>query len=286
MQVTLRDRASGSRFPCGCIVLSFILFLGGCATLPSMIPTSPPRAISPLPAPLPSAQELFSQIETRRRTLTSLRGLARIVYEDPRDEGTAKQAIAVAAPDRFRWELFSPIGVAALVTSDGQVLSTYFPNEKVLYRGAATPENVARFTRVLLSPKEVVGLLLGAPVLPSTSDFCTVRVDADRDWYQLYCSDSAGENLALWFERKTLWLRRAEMSTAAGVLTKRLELADYRPVGEQKFPFEIVLSDFQNQQKASILYERVELNSHPSDSIFTLAAISGVREVDVDAFNP
>jgi outer membrane lipoprotein-sorting protein len=229
---------------------------------------------------------LFGQIETRRQTLTSLRGLARLVYKDSQDKGTAKQAIAVAAPDRFRWELFSPIGVAALVTSDGQVLSTYFPSEKVLYRGAATPENVARFTRVQLSPREVVGLLLGAPTLPSTRDFCTVRLDVDRDWYQLHCSDSAGDKLDLWFERKTLWLRRAETSTAAGMLTKRMELADYRTVGDQKFPFEIVLSDFQNQQQASILYERVELNPHPSDSIFTLAAISGVREIDVDAFNP
>ncbi|MGE0681438.1 MAG: DUF4292 domain-containing protein [Candidatus Binatia bacterium] len=248
------------------------------------MPSTPP--VSPSFSPLPSAQELFGQLETRRQTLTSLRGLARLVYKNPQDKGTAKQAIAVAAPDRFRWELFSPIGVAALVTSDGQVLSTYFPGEKVLYRGAATPENVARFTRVQLSPREVVGLLLGVPVLPSTSDSCTVRLDTDRDWHQLHCSDSAGEKLDLWFEQKTLWLRRVEMSNAAGTLTKRMELADYRTVGKQKFPFEIVLSDFQNQQQASILYERVELNPHPSDAIFTLAAISGVREINVDSFNP
>lgn len=287
MQLTLRNRASQSRFPCSCLFLSFVFFLGGCATLRSIIPTSPTPSVSPPLSPLPSAQELFGQIETRRQMLTSLRGLARLVYKDSQDRGTAKQAIAVAAPDRFRWELFSPIGVAALVTSDGQVLSTYFPNEKVLYRGAATPENVARFTRVLLSPREIVGLLLGAPELPPTSsNFCTVHLDADQDWYQLHCPDSAGETLDLWFERKTQWLRRAERFNAVGILTKRMEFADYRTVGKQYFPFEIVLSDFQNQQQASILYERVELNPHPSDSIFTLASISGVREIDVDAFNP
>jgi outer membrane lipoprotein-sorting protein len=65
-----------------------------------------------------------------------------------------------------------------------------------------------------------------------------------------------------------------------------MDLADYRTVADRTFPFEIVLSDFQSQQQASVFYERVELNPHPSDSIFTLASINGVREVDADTFNP
>jgi len=269
-----------------CIVFSFAVLFSGCATLWPWTPRETIPSSSSLSAAVPTATELFGRIETRRQTLTSLRGLARVVYKDAQDRGAAKQAIAVAAPDRFRWELFSPIGVAALVTSDGKMLSTYFPGEKVLYRGAATPENVARFTRVLLSPREIVGLLLGAPVLPPASDSCSVRLNTDQDWYQLHCSDTVGEGLDLWFERKTLQLRRTEISTATGTITKRMELADYRTIGEQNFPFEIVLSDLQNKQQASILYERVELNPHPADSIFTLASISGVREINADAFNP
>ncbi len=167
-------------------LLLLALGLGGCATLhlPSLVPsTSTPT----LAGAVPSAQELLSQLEARRQSLTSLRGLARVTYKDANDKGSAKQAIAVAAPDRFRWELFSPIGVAALVTSNGTRLSTYFPGEKILYRGAATPENVARFTRVFLSPREIVGLLLGAPVLPPMKGNCTVRLDTDHNWLQLIC---------------------------------------------------------------------------------------------------
>ena len=280
MRFMTGGRALLPRLPWVCFFLCGMLAVGGCA------------AIRPAPAPptsslseAPSVAELMHEIETRRQTLTSLRGLARVVYKDAQDKGTAKQAIAVAAPDRFRWELFSPIGVAALVTSDGQVLSTYFPSQKVLYRGSATPENVARFTRVLLSPREIVGLLLGTPVLPPTTDACTVRLDTERDWYHLHCPASSQEGLDLWFEKKPLRLRRVEMFTDLGAATKRMDIADYRTVGKQLFPFEIVLSDFQNQQQASIFYERVELNPQPADSIFTLASISGVREIDADAFD-
>jgi outer membrane lipoprotein-sorting protein len=254
--------------------------------------SSSPRLFLPdLDAPIastsiPSAQELLSKLEARRKTLTSLRGLARIVYKDTNEKGTAKQAIAVASPDRFRWELFSPIGVAALVTSDGARLATYFPNEKILYRGPATAENVARFTRVFLSPREIVGLLLGAPVLPSTKEGCTVRLDTDYNWSQLSCRSAGQEGVDLWFDPRTSQLRRAAMYAADGSVAKRMDLSDYRPVGNNTFPFEIVLFDLQNQQQASIYYERVELNPHPVDAIFTLASINGVREVDAEAFTP
>lgn len=262
-----------------------MLLLGGCSILRPAAPLPSTPSVSPSPSAVPSAEDLVHGIEVRRQALTSLRGLARVVYKDSQDKGTAKQAIAVSAPDRFRWELFSPIGVAALVTSNGKALATYFPGEKVLYRGSATAENVARFTRVLLSPREIVGLLLGTPVLPPMNETCTVRLDESWDRYHLHCPASGAEGLDLWFEKKTLRLRRAEMFTETGTAIKRMDLADYRTVGKETFPFEIVLSDFQNQQQASIFYERVELNPQPADSIFTLASISGVREIDADAFD-
>lgn len=269
----------------GCLLVVVLSGLNGCATLrPSFeaLDMGTPRALPPLP----TAQELLGKLDARRQSLTSLRGLARIVYKDTQEKGTAKQAIAVSAPDRFRWELFSPVGVAALVTSDGIRLATYFPSEKVLYRGHATPINVLRFTRVLLSPREIVGLLLGAPVLPPTTEACTVEYATENAWFRLHCPTAEHTDVTLWFEQATLQLRRTEMQAADGTLSKRMDLSDYRAVSGQMFPFEIVLFDLQGQQQASIFYERVELNPNPPDAIFTLAPITGVREVDVDALAP
>lgn len=267
----------------GLAILLLSLTLSSCASLrPSPYSSALPLSSENLPLP----QDLLRGIETRRHALTSLRGLARVVYKDTQEKGTAKQAIAVAAPDRFRWELFSPIGVAALVTSDGKTLSTYFPSDKVLYRGGATAENVARFTRVALSPPEIVGLLLGTPVLPAVGDTCSVAIDTKQNWYHLRCQANDKRGLALWFEPQTLQLRRMELYSENGAATKKMDLADYRSIGSQLFPFEVTLSDFHSQQQASIFYERVELNSNPADSIFTLASINGVREIDADALNP
>jgi outer membrane lipoprotein-sorting protein len=246
-------------------------------------PPQPPQVPSPK---LPSSQQLLAGLEARRQALTSLRGLARVMYADSQEKGSAKQAVAVSAPDRFRLELFSPIGIASLSVCDGHTLAAYFPTDKTLYRGTATPLNVARFTRVVLSPREVASVLLGLPPLPQQRETLAVDFDEEKDWYRCSLPLSEGRTQVWWFEPKTLLLRRWEVTMNNGGVLAYMTLADYRNVNDQVFPFEIVLSDKQNQQEATIHYERVELNPALSDTLFTLAPINGVREIDIDALNP
>jgi outer membrane lipoprotein-sorting protein len=267
---------SGVRTSVSVFTLILSVCLGGCAA-------RLPRPAPPPPTAVPSAGQLLASLEARRQALTSLRGLARVVYADQQDKGTAKQAVAVAAPDRFRLELFSPVGIALLVTSDGHTLAAYSPQDKTIYRGAATPLNVARFTRVMLSTREIAGLLLGLPVLALNGEAGTVRLDPDTGRYRLAFPLPGGGTLVLWFDQKALLLTRWEVLAGDGATLSRVSLADYRAVNGQAFPFEIVLSDAQGKQEASIYYERVELNPPLPDSLFTLAPITGVSELDVDA---
>lgn len=265
------------------ILLAIVVGFSGCSVRrPSSPP--PPSAVVQAAEALPTAQELLALLAGRRRALTSLRGLARVVYSDPYEKSTAKQAVAVSAPDRFRLELFSPIGIASLVACNGHTLVAYFPGEKLLYRGAATPLNAARFTRVMLSAREVASLLLGLPVLPPPRDTATVSFDEGTGWIRLEFSLVEGGTQQLWFEQKTLQLRRWQVLTSDGIVIKRVSLAEYGQVNGQDFPFEITLSDPQGKQEASIHYERVELSPQLPDSLFALAPIAGVQEINTDTF--
>ncbi|MGH7965656.1 MAG: DUF4292 domain-containing protein [Candidatus Binatia bacterium] len=236
----------------------------------------------PFPSVLPAAQQLLATLATRRQALTSLRGLAQLVYADSQDKGKAKQAVAVAAPNHFRLELFSLLGIVSLFTGDGHTLAAYFPKDKVIYRGAATPLNIARFLRVTLADHQIASLLLGLPILPLEGTTGTVRVDTDKGWYRLDLPLPGGGVQVLWFDPQTTLLRRWELLDGNGTTVAYMSLADYREVSGQQFPFEIVLSDIQGQQQASILYEKVELNPSLPPSLFTLAPLSGVQEIDID----
>lgn len=243
-------------------------------------PPSPP--VPPTPAALEA--QLLSSLTARQQAISRLRGLARVVYAGPHEKGSARQAVAVETPAQFRLELFSPVGIALLTACDGRVLAAYVPQEKTLYRGAATAANIARFIRIPLAPHDIASLLLGLPVFPTHGTIRSVQTDPETGEYRLTMGSAQQETHTLWFAPQQLWLTRWEARAPAGTLRARAIFADYRKVGHLYFPFEIFLSDVQHQQEASIYYEQVELNPPLPDSLFTLGPIPGVQEVEVDAF--
>lgn len=279
------------------LAIAVLCLLTGCAARRPAGPTEQPRPAEQVVVQptAPSAQELLSSLNVRRQALTSLRGLARITYAGPHDKGTARQAIAVAAPNRFRFDLFSPLGLIATTTCNGEVLSAYFSQENVVYRGQADPFTIARFTRVLLSAQEISSLLLGMPVIPAsplvpvTDEAPTVSFDLERNWFRLELSFAQVGKQLLWFEPVTHVLRQWERWTAEEQLVTQIHFGAYRKIERQDlrfaFPFEIHLSDVNGSQEVGIYYEQVELSSPLADDLFRLGAISGAQVVLVDPGN-
>lgn len=272
-----RFQKSGFRRRTRPLLLLLILSVsfGSCA------PRRPPGVIPP--ATLPSAQQLLSALAARRQAVHGLRGVAEVKYAGPQEKGSAKQAVAVATPNQFRLEVFSLLGVASLLTCDGRTLAAYFPREKVLYRGAATPLNIARFTRVALAAREVADLLLGFPVVSPRSERGNVSFDSDTGWYRLDIVVSGNNTQTWWFDTQSMFLRRWELTESSGEVIARMNVTDYHAVADLYFPFSIEFVDPQGQQKAAITYERVELNPALAESLFTLDSIAGVQEIDMDA---
>jgi hypothetical protein len=156
------------------------------------------------------------------------------------------------------------------------------PQEKILYRGAATPLNAARFLRIMLSASQVTSLLLGLPLLPLEGGGGTVRLDTESARYELTVSMPGGGTQHFVCDQKTRRLLSWEVQTTEGRPLARMTLADYRTVQGQEFPFEIVLVDLQGNQEATIYYEQLELNPTLPPTLFTLAAIAGVQEANLD----
>ena len=260
-----------------------VLTTYGCTAL-----RKPPVFSAPVPSSadilgLPTVEELLTPLASRRQSILSLRGLARVTYKDQEEKGSARQAVAVVAPDHFRLELFSPIGIAALVATDGQMLAAYIPREKTVYRGIANPFNAARFVRVMLSADQIASLLLGLPLFPLHGQRGEVRFDNETRKYIVTLPIGADNQQIFAFDKQTRLLDIWEVQDRTGKALVRMILADYKTLQDIKFPFEISLEDIQGGQKAAIYYEQVELNPVLPDTLFTLAAIPGVQETNLDA---
>ena len=235
---------------------------------------------------VPAAEQLLAPLQARQQQLWSLRGLARVTYKDSEEKGTARQAVAVVAPDHVRVELFSPVGIAALVTTDGQRLAAYFPKEKTIYRGTASAGNAARFLRIMLSSSDIASLLLGLPFSIPQKENSVVHFGADRGQYVLSVPLEGGGSQMLTFDARNRHLLKWEEQDQQATVIAHMTLADYRMVQGQEFPFEIFLTDLQGGQEAGIYYEHVELNPPLANTLFTLAPIPSVQEIDLDVDTP
>ena len=261
------------------VLAGLIVWGNGCT---ARRPTPPPSPLQAL-APLPSVQELLAPLHARQQAITGLRGLAKVSYRDAHEKGSAMQAVALAAPDRFRLELFSLLGVAAIHTCDGQQLAAYLPRDHVLYRGAASPFNIARLTQVLLSAREVTRLLMGLPPFVVEGSTAPVRREP-ADTYRLDFRRSNGSLTTLRFDSATQHLTGWAVRDTTGTLQAQGELGDYRQVQDILFPFAISLSDARGAQQVSFAYREVSVDSVPSAALFRLDTPPGVEEIDMDAY--
>lgn len=259
-------------FACICLV-GWI----GCAPR-RPIPTPPPT----VPDQPPSVHELLAPLNARLEQPAGLRGLAKVTYRDAEQRGSATQAIAVALPDRFRLESLSLLGVAALHVCDGGSLAAYFPREGVIYRGSANPTNVARFTRLRLSPSQVVRLLLGLPPFAVGTDGVRVRAEPNGG-YRVDLPHFDRGRARLWFDPQTGWLRGWEVADEAGDVRARGELDDYRSVAGRMIPFTIRLSDPNAGRHVRVEYRELTPSPALPDALFTVDTPAGVEEIHLDA---
>ncbi len=226
---------------------------------------------------------MLAPLQVRQQALTGLRGLAKVSYRDAVERGSATQAVALAAPDRFRLELFTLLGVAAIHTCDGQQLAAYLPRDKVLYRGVASPFNIARLTQVLLSAREITRLLMGLPPFLVEGMVAPVRREPAGP-YRLDFRRSNGSLTTLRFDSETKRLTGWAVRDETGTLQAQGELGDYRQVQDIFFPFAISLSAAQGAQQVSLAYQEVSVVPDPSAALFRLDLPAGVEEIDIDAY--
>lgn len=174
--------------------------------------------------PLPVALDALQSLQHRAERLHSFRALMRLHYRDPRETHSSREAIVVARPDRLRVEVLSLFGsVFVLATEDGQ-LQAYVPDERTAYLGAASAENLWRYTRLWIPVEDLIDLLLATP--------------GHERVRPVDCPGSTGEQTCLEYithlGRATVWLdraalpRRVEQSSADGTLlwTARYESFD------------------------------------------------------------
>lgn len=236
-------------------------------------PRSPPPDLSLDPA------RLLAQVEAAQARCASVRGEARVRVEAPGGSGVVPALVAAERPDKLYVETVDFFGntVAVLATTSGE-LSLYDARARVLYRGAATPENLARLLPLPLSPAELVAILCGtAPLLPGAP----LRAEAGPGYVTLVLA--AGERTqALRIGRGAL-VQRSDLRVAGAPAPGTYDLAfRARDAFEGGvFPGEVALSAEASAVRMKLTWGEAQPNATIDPALFSPPPPRGARIVDL-----
>lgn len=238
---------------------------------------APPPDLSLDPA------ELVAQVRAAQDRTRSVRGEARIRLETAELSGTFSALVAAEAPDRALVQSLDFFGntVAVLAAADGE-LSFYDARAHVVYRGPATPENLARLVPLSISPADLARILRGsAPLL----DGRPVSADAGRGFVTLGIDAGARtETLRVGAGAEVLRASvRADAAQGRGAYD--LEFGAFDRF-ELRFPAEVSLSSEAPRVRMKVTWVEVEPNAALDRKIFSPRVPPGARVVDLGASAP
>jgi outer membrane lipoprotein-sorting protein len=258
-------------------LLLLVALLAGCTGL--RVRPTPPRTVPPEAV---SAESLLRGVDNRSASLHSFRALADMHYVGPKDKLAVKEIVVVERPDRLRIEMMSAFGVALQIASDGQHLSAYHRGERTYYRGKATPDNLARFTRLELDLRDVADLLIGLPPGRLRLGRASIAFEPPLGFWRVTTALAGGGSQTMWFDPDTLLTVRAEETDRRGTVLYKAAYSNYTTVSGVPIPREVRFEVPEQSAKIDLRYSEISLNGQLPLDLFSFAAPPGSKIVDLD----
>jgi len=234
-------------------------------------PRAPPPDLSLDPA------ELLAQVRASRERVRSVRGEASVTVDAPgAPSGTVRQFVAAERPDRLHIEILDFFGnVAAVVAAGGGRLALHDAHANVLYRGRATPENLARIVPLPLPVEDLVAILCGGPPLAGEP----LRAGVGRGAIDLELAGPGGASSLRVVEAAAV--ERASLRPA-GRSPYEVSFRLFRSRAGTRLPGEVELRSDSPKVKLALRWKDLEPNAVLDDGLFRMAPPPGARVVDLD----
>ena len=230
--------------------------------------------------PAPEAKILLQQLDRSSQRWQQLDAAAKVGIERDGKSLSTQQFMLLEKPDSIRVDVLSLFSQLALqlTVSQGEIqvfLNTTVPGQ--FYRGPASDDLLARFTRLPLAAPELVRLLLYDP---PHADYQTVAVETSEDRYLLRL-DRGDREQQFWFDgqlqlRRCLYLRNAEP----------LLIVDYAKIDQiDGFPRRVQIEMPPQATRVTINFSELRLNKPAKSGRFQLSPPANAVPLVLPGFN-
>lgn len=245
------------------------LCLWGCRSLP---PPAPPVAVT-------SAAELISRLQAGKPQVQSFAAKGRLTLLSPNRNYSGTSLIKGRLPQTVRADVLDFLGRSLLYFyTNGQEVQVLSPKEGKLYRGEATPGNLAAFIPPAVTLSQMLRLLVGDLPL-SAGQPSRWAYEAEQGRYLLewrYPEGAIKERL--WLEARDFRPVQEEWHGPDGQLRFTAEFGDFGQVAPG-LPGKIILKTPQPQAELRLVYKEMTLNPSLKDSDLVLPRPPTITEV-------
>jgi len=259
------------------VLAAVVLSIAGCSLLRPR-----PQAPRPLPPTSVSAKQLLDALEARATSLRSFRALADMHYVGPNDKLGIREVVVVERPDHLRIEMMSTFGIALQIATDGKTVCAFHRGDHVYYRGKATLDNLARFTRLDLELRDIADLLVGLPPSRPRAEGAALAYDRTLGQWRVSGSLEHGAKLDLWFDPDGLSLARAVETSAEGSVRYEASFAEYVLADGVSVPAWVRFEVPDQGAKIELRYSKISVNPELAPTLFQFDPPPNTKIVDLD----
>jgi hypothetical protein len=249
-------------------VVAAVQCLGGCRALPP----APPAAL------VTSPEELLSRLSTRQQQVKAFQAKGRITFLSPQQNYSGTALLTGQLPASLKVEVLDFLGRTILsFATDGAEVQVLSPRENKLFRGPATPKNLAAFIPPSVGLPQALRLLAGAlPLSPGKPDHVEYLPASGRHLLEWRTGGALQERL--WVEAQGLYPVQEEWFGGAGETRFTAELAGFGALAPD-LPEKITLKTTTPKMELRLVYRELKLNPPLTPADLTLTPPAGVAVV-------
>jgi len=240
----------------------------GCRSLP------PPR----LPAAVLAPAELISRLQAEKPQVQAFAARGRLTILSPTRNYSGSSFIKGILPTTVRADVNDPLGRSLLnFYSNGQEVQVLFPKENKLYRGEATPGNLAAFIPTAMTLPQMLRLMVGdLPLSPGQPSNWAYEAEGGR--YRLEWTHPNGVvKEKVWVDGRELKPVKEEWFGPDGKLRFSAEYSDFGRLA--RVPGQIIFKTPFPEAELRIFYKEMSLNPPLQDADLAVPRPPGVEEV-------
>jgi hypothetical protein len=225
-----------------------------------------------------SPGELLSRLQAEKPQVQAFAAKGRLTVLSPTRNYSGASFIKGIMPATVRADILDPLGRTHLnFFSNGQEVLALLPKENKLYRGEATPENLAAFIPTAMTLPQMLRLMVGdLPLSPGQPSGWAYESDSGR--YRLEWTHPTGViKEKVWVDGRDLKPVKEEWFGPDGKLRFAAEYGDFGRL-PQGVPGQITFKTPHPEAELRLTYREMAVNPGLQESDLAVSRPPGVEE--------